>query len=410
MFNHGSYAVGFTDSKKTVFIVNLSFAFVLTLLYGKIYSSTIPLVYQENVLFVLLPSMVFLLLSKFSFRVFFTFIPFLLTIIIFEVYHNSDFSVFMKYFLYAIFSTLILFCLNVNVVKYFVRMYAFIIFLALLIYFGVLVFGPDLSYAVSKLDVPPSNSMMVRNDWDYSLQYYILIYPLNFVESGLLGVPRFFGISAEPTLLACIVVPLIHLSLILKCRLSFIIFLLSFLLASSFGSFIIVLLSLLVVYRFSIINAVILVFVLYFYEFIVTTVGESRYLLYSELFSNQYSFSFFGDNYNDNTVSHGYGLLSFVSEHGLFVLFGYCVSIYIYAKKMSFFNFNKIHAFFVLSAFVLFNKAGEPLSLAMIIYFTILMYFYGFESKITRAYPWITERGGSILLGHESKIESALRI
>lgn len=92
-------------------------------------------------------------------------------------------------------------------------------------------------YAVQNLSFIPGNSPLLnRLDWDYTFPLYLTIFPKNIFENGILGVPRFFGFSAEPTLFNCICLPALLIAVDLRKRLCASVLFVAMLLSSSFSA------------------------------------------------------------------------------------------------------------------------------------------------------------------------------
>ena len=84
------------------------------------------------------------------------------------------------------------------------------------------------------------SSFVTREDWDYSIPYYLLVFPVNDLganQLSILGLPRFFGMSTEPTLYSVVVLPTIIMALYFKKYFQALILFFGLLLASSMGSF-----------------------------------------------------------------------------------------------------------------------------------------------------------------------------
>lgn len=91
--------------------------------------------------------------------------------------------------------------------------------------------------------LPINSPIYARKDFDYYIPFYFLVFAKGDPELSLLGIPRFFGYSTEPTIYCVTVLPTIFLALCLRMYRQAIVLLFALIATSSYGALAFFLLS-----------------------------------------------------------------------------------------------------------------------------------------------------------------------
>jgi hypothetical protein len=314
---------------------------------------------------------------------------FLSLVFIDAIFFNIDnISDSIKYLFYFIFYFLFIksYINKISYYKYFIRFVSIILLIDLFLFFLIPSF-PDLSssYARETLSLlHDTSAFKVRSDWNYSLPLYLYVYPINIPQDGIFFLPRFFGFSPEPTLLSCILLPLLFIAYYEKEKICFIIIFVSFILASSYGAIAILTLALIYFIFFKQRNKLtiiifIIAFISLYFLFNNNILFESdRISLYANLVLNILKIddiSLFASNY-DSTIQFPTAILTFYMKYGLLPLLSY-IFFLIYLFKISSQIDRNIFVFTI--AFILMlNKSGEIISPLFLFY---VNYIYVYKNK-----------------------------
>jgi hypothetical protein len=226
-----------------------------------------------------------------------------------------------------------------------------------------------------------NNSFILRQDWNYTLPFYLSVIPSNSFGShqvGLLGLPRLFGMSTEPTLYNMIILPTIFISLYYKKYFSSLVLLIALLLSSSFGAIGILLIStiFLLFYRYKLLILIIIVisFIMMYYlnGFTYLNTISPRLAFYTQLFINIVDIKniplFATGLVNIDIPS---ALLNQILKYGIFIGISF-ISLFILLLNNSIKVNNKILFAFTITFILMANKTGEILSPIFLFYISFL--------------------------------------
>ena len=170
----------------------------------------------------------------------------LIGIFIFNIYENHitpDLPNSLKYiFIFYIFIFYFLFTKYMHKKYYilFIKIVTIFVIINLIFYVIALFDNYYVNFNVNNLNLLTDNSSFIlRQDWNYALPFYLSVIPSNSFDinqRGLLGLPRLFGMSTEPTLYNMIILLTIFMSLYYKKYFSCLILAIAFLSFSSFGA------------------------------------------------------------------------------------------------------------------------------------------------------------------------------
>jgi hypothetical protein len=367
---------------------------VLIAFYLHIYSASIDLLYYSNifipVFFLILLSSVLGIKKKIDKEIL-IFIPFLLALSIsvfslnFNVDGIKDIAKYLTYILCYFFIIKKLFC-RIFVFRFFIFFLTSTFIFMFLLYVLALSFNIHLLFTLENLGIPNNSSYFIRTDWEYSLPFYILSFPINIPENGLLGIPRFYGFSTEPTLYSIVILPCVFMAYKLRMYISSLVLLFAVLVSSSYGAILVFFVSLVggcwVKFRrmfyFIVLLSVIFVFIMIKVENGVFFGDSDRFISYSMIISNSINldFSFFGyGKISDKRggVNASLGLFEFFYRYGFIFLLSYLFIIYYFFKKACAEKDFLLLAFFI-SAILMVNKSSEILSPLLLFYFSFIEY------------------------------------
>lgn len=225
-----------------------------------------------------------------------------------------------------------------------------------------------------------TSGFFTRSDWDYSLPFYMISYPQNGLESyGILGVPRFYGFSTEPTLFSCVITPLLFIAYSLKEKISFYILLFAFFIASSYGAFAILMLSSMYYFFFkyrkiiTLISALIIGSILYGLAINIIPLSSPRLELYATIFLNVFNLGDFISLFSkgfESSIEVPFATFNFLLDFGLIPMIAYLMiilSILRYAVGIDKFIFT-----FAILFILMLNKSGEILSPLFLFYLNFI--------------------------------------
>lgn len=257
------------------------------------YSVTVPMLYASNVIIPILIMCAFALFKlRYKYDDYSTFLPFLV-FITFQaiIFNHNNITEVVKYILFFVIYAFV-FKPYFKFKKIYTTYVNFIVWISLFsLFFYILNFFIDFScFEIKDIKIFLSDkSALLTRDWGYQIPLYF------FVDSfgqgdGILGLPRLFGISHEPTAFAAFVMPTILLAYHLKKVYSAIILFIILLLVSSYGAFIFFMLSLLLIYGYKHpMYAVLLFCIICMAIYIGMDFNASRINLYLGIFDNYFS-------------------------------------------------------------------------------------------------------------------------
>lgn len=362
-------------------LFDILLAVLLIFASAKIYSSAIAALYYEKIEIILLSIIALCLfrlkLSKRHFSSWAFFFPvFLMMLAVVAAPLEAVF----KYSLYGIFFLFLPTVISFRLLKYFAWGWLLIFLVSFVAYLCVVIFGLETRAELSGRFLAPNSSLITREDWQYSFQYLGVIFPLNYQADGIFNLPRFFGLSAEPSLSACLIVVLIHLMTLMRERLAVLLLLALLLFTSSFFSLIAGAL-LYILWRFGIFGFLAILCVMqYFY--LGTYINSVRVESYLSMISVLPTFSWLPQSTNEAvSLQFPYGLLSFGYIYGLLPIILYFAWIgYIMKNNFGRGFLGSTDFYFFIFSLLVFNKAGEPVSVLFLIYVSALPLFLGRRS------------------------------
>lgn len=256
------------------------------------YSATIPMLYASNITIPTLIMSIFLFFKlRYKYDDYSTFLPFLL-FITFQaiIFNHNNITEVIKYILFFIVYAFV-FKPYFTFKKIYTTYVNFIVLISLLsLLFYILMFFIDFNYfKIQDIEIfLSSKSALLTRDWDYKLPLYFFVD--SFSQSdGILGLPRLFGISHEPTAFAAFVMPTILLAYHLKKKYSAFTLFIILLLVSSYGAFTFLFLSLLVIYGYKHpIYTLLLFIIISIGIFIGLDFNSARINLYLNIFNNYF--------------------------------------------------------------------------------------------------------------------------
>lgn len=288
------------------------------------------------------------------------------------MFNHSNIPDVLKYASYFVFYYyfIIPYLNDVSFYKLVVRFISAILLIDLVLYF-LLPYFPDVIYHFDRdsLSFLPDNSQFrVRGDWDYSLPFYLYSYPMNIPTEGFLNIPRFFGFSAEPSLLSCIVLPMIFIAYFEREYVCLFVCCVSFVMASSYGALVILAIGL-VYYIFYkhirfitvsfLIIAIIVLYLLYNNYFVS---DSGRIALYIRLFTNIFRLDgiMLFARPLDIELEFPIAPMYFYIKYGLIPVGIYFVYLFILLKKSV--KIDRRIFVFALIFILIMNKSGEVVS------------------------------------------------
>jgi len=224
---------------------------------GHIYSSSIPILYAGNIL--IISSLIFTIFTIFTIFIKsnkslsvskdFGYFIFLLIYFSFIGISNNDFN-FIKYYAYVF---ILFFVLD----SFFIDKRIFLLFIKIIVYTFIFMFILYIIASISSdfvkyfqvINLEYYPSLMLAN-FEHRPNLSILLYILTYSEGfnvgnvSILGLPRFYGFSREPTLYSMFVLPTIFMSIYLKKKFYTYTLIFALFLTSSFGALISFLVSL----------------------------------------------------------------------------------------------------------------------------------------------------------------------
>lgn len=282
----------------------------------------------------------------------------------FKFFFQFSIYIFLFYTVYSRFYADIYYKLFINIVTFFGS-------ISFVIYIIVLFTGTN-----DLIEFKNAGIFFNRDDWRYSIPYYLSVIPINsFSESeyGILGIPRFFGLSEEPTGFSSVILPTLIMAIYYKKYYATCMLLIILLVSSAYSALIIGLIVLLyiVFFNYKILISFLIVFSgIIFFNF-ASNIDSSRIELYINLFSNIKlieDLTLFANNI-DPSISVPSALLSLTLKYGLLVgvlhIYLYCFYIYLSLKT------DKILFIFFLSSVLILNKGG-------LIFTPLFFFFLGF--------------------------------
>ena len=377
--------------KKLIFIL-VFFPFIMHIYWG-----IFDIYYANNVMYIWIFLLFFLLFFKyiesdFEFiknkEILYIFAIFLVLFLV-NSYILGEYKDLMKYSAY-IFSLLFLFnvFMQNKYFKLYINIVTFFTFTALILYFYYLLFPAPFSFIVDNLSLLTLDSSFVtREDWDYSIPYYLLVFPVNGLganQLSILGLPRFFGMSTEPTLYSVVVLPTIIMALYFKKYFQALILFFGLLLASSLGALLFGIIGcmfyLFYRYKLSLFYVLIVLFFLGnftgFYESLLSVSPRMNFYIGGvlNLFSLQ-SISLFADAGYENVQNIDsakiFSLVSITLEYGLLQAASYLLIFYVYIK-FTLITKSKLLFIFSIVSLLILNKSGESLSPLFLFYFSFI--------------------------------------
>jgi len=377
--------------KKLIFIL-VFFPFIMHIYWG-----IFDIYYANNVMYIWIFLLFFLLFFKyiesdFEFiknkEILYIFAIFLVLFLV-NSYILGEYKDLMKYSAY-IFSLLFLFnvFMQNKYFKLYINIVTFFTFTALILYFYYLLFPAPFSFIVDNLSLLTLDSSFVtREDWDYSIPYYLLVFPVNGLganQLSILGLPRFFGMSTEPTLYSAVVLPTIIMALYFKKYFQALILFFGLLLASSMGSFLFGIIGYIfyVFYRYKLSLFYVLIVLFFlgkstgFYESLLSDSPRMNFYIGGvlNLFSLQ-SISLFAntgyENLQNIDSARISSLIRITLKYGLLQAASYLLIFYVYIKFTLTTKSKLLFVFSIVSLLIL-DKSGESLSPLFLFYFSFI--------------------------------------
>ena len=144
-------------------------------------------------------------------------------------------------------------------------------------------------------EFPRQSPHYIRQDWDYRHLGYLVTLTLNDPGVGILQLPRFYFLSAEPTLASILLWPFAHIAYVFRLKFCFLVLVAALILASSY--FVIMVAIILA----SILNRNRYIFIIMGIIFVIAidkTVGVERLEIYGNLIEMAFakSIDFFPEN------------------------------------------------------------------------------------------------------------------
>ena len=264
----------------------------------------------------------------------------------------------------------------------FINIVTIFVIINLLFYVIALFDNYYINFNVNNLNLlTDNNSFVLRQDWNYTLPFYLSVIPSNSFainQMGLFGLPRLFGMATEPTLYNVIILPTMFMSLYYKRYFSFLVLVIAFLLSSSFGAMAILLIATVFIlfyrYKFFIFIIMFISFILMYYLNIFTylSIISPRLAFYAHLFINLVNVKnipFFATNLENIKIPSA--LLVQTLKYGIFVGISF-LSLFILLVKSSIEANNKILFAFTITFILIVNKSGEILSPIFLFYISFL--------------------------------------
>ncbi|OEF04565.1 hypothetical protein [Vibrio genomosp. F10] len=372
--------------------INLLLLPLLIVFYMHLISSSMMLLYANNIIYILIPIFLF---SLFYGNKYFLnadaiiFIPFLFFLFVSVLFFNPSLLAYkelVKYLLYFLIFILVVkrnFCY-----KYVFKVFIYFLVVTFLFMFVVYLFalGGDLEYKyiTEDLMLPSSSAYITRTDWDYSLIFYLLSFPINTPEDGILGIPRFYGFSVEPTLYSIVIAPCIFLAIRLRMWMSAVILSFALLVTCSYYALVATFLSLFIGFfvwnrSFALKLSMIICFV--FMVLVlpnVVSLGNIRISSYLSIFNNMSNYDInvfgFGIDYLSNKKVIG-GVSSLAFKYGYITLFGYMIVVLFYFYRVCITKDWMMVSFYVCSLLMI-NKSSEAFMPFLIFVFGCISYYY----------------------------------
>ena len=304
-------------------------------------------------------------------------ICFFLFIFLINSFLLNDYKDFIKYvFYFIIFYFLLSKYLANNYFIFYINIVTTFVFINLVLYVYCFIFPLQSFFIAEKLSLlTMDNSFLTRNDWEYSIPFYLVVFPINSLgeeQVGLLNLPRLFGMSTEPSLYSVVILPTIIMSLFFKKYIQSSILFFALLLSSSFGAILIGFIGFIfyVFYRFKVyifIFLILLFFSAYYFDIykLLSTLSP-RLEFYMGLIMNIFDLSsinfFANNNFLDvEKLELPSAFLSHTLKYGLFQGVSYLIIFFVFINlslKME----NKLLFVFTIVSLLIINKSGEIIS------------------------------------------------
>lgn len=339
----------------------------LTKIYVELIHSVAPTIFDS---FNIILLCIFSAVGKIS-RLSLTSIPFVVSIVGCAVY-IGNLAPAVKYTAYFLtFAVFLSWCQSNKWLFTYTRRIFLLFMVVSLALYSLAYIIPDYLSSFFSSDFPSESVFEIRQDWDYRRIFYNLVLPANDPGSGILGIPRFYFMSAEPTLASIFIWPFLHISINQGKKISTLILLVAMLFSSSYSALLILGSVLLLSYRSA--ATLIVALGLIFLIFILGAehlVGSARLALYLKLITEVSMPNLIGPSeYYGNGITP-YGLYSFAHGYGLLPIIGYF--LFVVSIFLKFSDLPRIDFLMLIGFVLLYNKAGEPFGLLIIFYLGFL--------------------------------------
>lgn len=385
----------FTIDKNYLYIKYFFFLIFLFPFLMHIYWGIFDIFYANNILYIALFLLLGILFFNYIEKKFFIiknkplfYILFIfLFIFLLNSYMLGNYKEFIKYFVYiTIFYFLFSRYLHENYFILFINIVTVFIVINLFLYFYCLIFPLSSYFIAEKLSLlTADNSFIMRQDWEYAIPFYLIVFPLNVFgddQTGLLGLPRLFGMSTEPSLYSVVVLPTAVMALYFKKNTHTFFLFIALLLASSYGALVIGFIGILfyIFYRYKMFIFILLTALFFlgylsgFYQQLASY--SPRLELYMGLVLNIFdlsSITLFANHNSDNVdkLKVLSALLSQTLKYGLLQGISYLMIFFIYIK-LSLKTNNKLIFVFAIVSLLIVNKSGEILSPLFLFYLSFV--------------------------------------
>lgn len=362
---------------------------VLFSFYLHIYSSSIDLLYFSNVVIPLFFLFVVGIISGVNVnldREFYIYAPFLIGIIFSVLFFNYGFKELNEAIKYTLYVLVYLIIIKKRFSELMVYR-SFVIFIAgsfifmFLLYVLCLNFEFHLDYRVEDLNISSNSAYVTRSDWQYSLPFYLLSFPINIPQDGILGMPRFYGFSTEPTLYSSIILPTIFLAYKLRMYVSSFLLVFALLVTSSYSALLIFVFSILFSFAIIHFNKISLwigfALLIAMVSMVVSESSSPRVLSYVNILKNilVLDFTFWGAGFNSENREGKlpFATIALVYKYGFLAFIGYFYILYRLFKKVLVIKDYIVLSFFV-SFVLILNKSGEVISPLFLFYISFISY------------------------------------
>ncbi|WGW00501.1 hypothetical protein QF117_06565 [Vibrio sp. YMD68] len=372
--------------------INLLLLPLLIVFYMHLISSSMMLLYANNIIYILTVIILFSIFygNKYILNVdVIIFIPFLFFLSISVFFFNPSLLAYKELAKYFLYFWVFVFVVKRNFCyKYVFKAVIYFLVVTFLFMFVVYLFalGGSLEnkYLAEDLMLPSSSAYITRKDWDYSLIFYLLSFPTNTPEDGILGIPRFYGFSVEPTLYSIVIAPCIFLAIRLRMLMSALILSFALLVTCSYYALVATFLSLFFGFfvwnRSFVLKLSMIVFFLLMILVLpnVANLGNIRISSYLSIFNNMSNYDIgifgFGIDYLSNKKVIG-GVSSLVFKYGYITLLGYMTVVLFYFYRVCITKDWMMISFYVCSLLMI-NKSSEAFMPFLIFVFGCVSYYY----------------------------------